>query len=172
MSGCKRKLDVIRLRELLSYDPATGVLTWKVNRGGRKAGDITGCSMGPKKYLLVGVDRQLFLAHRVAWALQYGVWPDHDIDHVNGDRTDNRLSNLRVATRSENMQNARPGRHNTSGTRGVHWRAHAQKWCVVLYAHKQRHHIGYFDTLNEAADACARAKGRLHTFSPKAYCDA
>lgn len=170
MLGLERTPDVARLREVLVYDADTGLLVWRVSRGRVSAGTVAGCDRGDG-YQTVRVDRKLLLSHRVAWALHYGSWPDRDLDHVSGVASDNRIDNLRLASRSENMQNAQTRRAAKDTPRGVHWHARARKWCVVLYAQKQRHYVGLFASLADAIAARSTAKARVHTFSPKAYCD-
>lgn len=133
------------LKELLEYCPDTGTLTWK-ERGrvwfksdavfgyrahviwnSRYAGNeaFTANKDGYKVGAVLGTN---FRAHRVAIAISYGEWPPDDVDHENGDRSDNRLSNLRVVPRAENTRNAMIPKNNTSGALGVYWRRDIQKW--------------------------------------------
>ena len=118
----KKKLpDIARMREYLAYDPDTGVITWlkpKANNG--KAGKPTGCLSKSTGYLYVVFDYTMVAAHRVAWALHHGEWPNGEIDHINNDRADNRLANLRIATRRQNAVN-QPGRGSNTGVKGVYW---------------------------------------------------
>ena len=94
------------LRQIMHYDPETGIFTWKVQKGRRvKPGDRSGCpdSLG---YLMIIIDRHAYKAHRLAWLYMTGEWPQ-EIDHINCDRSDNRWANLRLATRSQNGANRR-----------------------------------------------------------------
>lgn len=113
------KLTQKRVKELLDYDPETGLLTWKVNKGrGAKVGGKAGsnCING---YLYVGIDSKRLLIHRVVWLWYYGYFPENEIDHINRVRTDNRICNLREVSRSCNSHNSCVPMSNTSGIKGV-----------------------------------------------------
>lgn len=100
--------------------------------------------------------------------MAYGAWPDGEIDHINGDRKDNRLENLRLATSSENKQNIGLKSNNRSGFTGVSWFAAAKKWRADITIAGKMRHLGRFDTPEAAAEAYAKAKAELHTFNPVA----
>ena len=141
--------SVERLRELLNYDPKTGVFTWRVDRRNgnvirKKAGDVAGCKRGKTGYEIIGIDGKLYLAHRLAWQHVFGVKPSRQVDHINGDRSDNSLDNLRLASQSQQNGNQKRRRDNTSGLRGVH--KHKNKWKTQI----GRKHIGVFDTKQDA----------------------
>lgn len=139
-------LNQERIKELFEYDADTGDLIWKVSRGTRKKGSIAGC-INSEGYLCVGVDGEVYHAHRIIWIYVYGFLPDKPtIDHINRVKTDNRISNLRAATLSENIVNREMQSNNTSGCRGVNWRKREQKWRVVISGK----HFGYFKNFNEA----------------------
>lgn len=157
-------IAIDRLRELLAYDPLVGVLTWRTKRSGvsrKQAG-----SLKPSGYIVVQVDRKMLRAHRIAWALTKGEWPEQEIDHRNGDRSDNRWANLREATHAENAQNKVKQSNNKSGYLGVCWFKPRGKWKVEIQADKKRRHVGYFDDVHEAAAAYAAAKSEIHPFQP------
>lgn len=108
-------LTADRVRELLSYDAETGILTRKVRTSHRiNLGDVAG-TVRPDGYLKVSLDNKSYLAHRVAWVIEYGVWPDFEIDHINGIRSDNRICNLRDVTPSTNQENQRVAYKNSAG---------------------------------------------------------
>ena len=92
-------LEALRLRELLSYDPDTGLFRWSKNKGSKDAGELAGC-VSPKGYILIGIDGCLYLAHRLAWLYVHGEFPEKDIDHRDQDKSNNRICNLRLATSS------------------------------------------------------------------------
>jgi hypothetical protein len=139
-----------RIKELLSYDPDTGVFTWRVNRGKVRAGDPTGCP-DTYGYLVIGVDRALHRSHRLAVLYMTGAWPTSDVDHINGDPQDNRWANLRSASRTENNFNTGLRCNNKSGRRGVHWNPLLGKWRAGGRLRGKTVHLGCFDSLDEAA---------------------
>ena len=102
-----------------------------------------------------GIFGKAYSAHRVIWLLHTGSFPLHHIDHINGDRSDNRISNLRAATRTENNRNRRIPNNNTSGAMGVIWSKQDQKWRAQIKVDGRKRHLGYFDNF---ADAVATRK--------------
>ncbi len=122
------ELTAEELRELLNYDQETGIFTRKVSTSNRvKVGAVAGCS-GGDGYLLIMVQSRLYQAHRLAWLHTHGVWPKGQIDHINRDRSDNRIANLRDVTQKQNLQNRSKSSTNTSGHPGVSWNKRISKW--------------------------------------------
>lgn len=159
-----KPLTAERLRELLSYDSETGVFLRVARTSNRiKAGDKAG-TRRPDGYLKVSVDGHQFLAHRLAWFYVHGFWPQHQIDHINGDRSDNRIANLRDVPPTLNQQNQRRAhsRNASSGLLGASWDRRKAKWVAQMSCGKASKHIGYFNTKDEAAAAYLTAKRRLH----------
>lgn len=140
--------SVRRLRELLDYDPATGVFTWRLYRGRVAAGSVAG-SLDRYGYRQIQIDGKLHLAHRLAWLYVYGEWPSGELDHADGSRDSNGINNLRPATRSQNNANAARRRDNKSGFKGVHFHGPRQRFIARV----QNRHLGYFDAAEEAAAA-------------------
>jgi len=140
----KDMLTADQARELLTYDPETGSFFWKVRRGHMRPGDQAGNidSIGYVRLRLHGV---LHHAHRLAWLIFYGEWPGREIDHVNGDRADNRIANLREANRSQQGQNKAMQRNNSSGFKGVCWFKPRGRWKAEICVLGERKHLGYFD---------------------------
>jgi hypothetical protein len=104
-------------------------------------------------------------AHRVLWALTYGEWPEHDIDHINGVRHDNRISNLRAVDRAENLKNVKLRNSNTSGFNGVYWAEDRKKWRAEISANNKNIKLGSFDTLDDAI-RCRMAANIKYGFHP------
>jgi hypothetical protein len=153
-------LTAERLREVLAYDPETGVLTWRVDRGPgtRRAGKSAGC---PKEgYLRIMVDGRHYYAHRLAWLYVNGAWPAAFLDHVNMDGTDNRIANLREATKSENACNKGAHRDNSSGIKGV--TRQGSRWQVNITKGGRFMYVGLFKTAEEARAAYAAAALEHH----------
>ena len=141
------------LRSILSYDPETGIFTWKIGSANQvKAGDIAGCPDGDG-YLRIRVQSRLYRAHRLAWFYVYGEWPTDRIDHINRIRSDNRISNLRDVSQKQNLQNAGKYSHNTSGHSGVSWHKQSSKWRARIMHNQKHFHLGYFSILEEAISA-------------------
>lgn len=155
------------LRKLLRYEPETGKLYWRERTPdmfvGRLARPEHSCkrwntinakreagSSLPEGYRQISVFGTNFLSHRIVWALYYGKDPEEHIDHINGNRTDNRISNLRVASPQENSKNQRKGVRNTSGVLGVNWSERLGKWRAEISVKGKNKHLGLFDTLEEA----------------------
>lgn len=160
-----RGLTAERLRELLSYDPATGeFLRLATPRNASKAGDVAGCVVDG--YRRISVDGRQYQGHRLAWLHAHGRWPADQIDHVNGIRDDNRLCNLREATNAENLQNLTARSNSRSGLLGVSWHARAGKWMGQITHNRKLHYLGLFATAEEAHVAYLEAKAKLHTFQP------
>lgn len=135
------------LKKLVHYDPETGVFIWLVDRGDKiKAGDIAGGSNLSSGYKRLCIDYKSYLQHRLAFLYMEGNLPKVFVDHINGNRSDNRWCNLRHATKLENARNCAARSDNTSGTTGV-WQPKGRKKWVVQFRNK---HIGYCDTLDQA----------------------
>lgn len=153
----KSNLAHARLTELLNYDPETGIFSWKVDRQRVRKGDTSGY---PDKagYLQIGIDGRLYLAHRLAWFYVNGSWPKLEIDHINRDKADNRICNLRLATRRENILNKAPSKVNNSGVTGVYWNKSAGKWHAQIYSNGKRFSLGMFTQKESAIEARKQAE--------------
>lgn len=160
-------LSTERLRELLHYDPETGKFTRLIACGGRPVGSQAGC-LREDGYVTFSIDDVLYLAHRVAWFYVHGVWPPDDTDHEDGNRQNNRIKNLRPATRGQNNENQyKPRSDNKSGYRGVSWSKGMGKWLAQIVVRGVCHNLGYFDDPLEARDAYLKGKRRLHEFATR-----
>lgn len=146
-------LDVKQLFDFLHYDPETGVFIWKVNtaRSGR-IGEIAG-NVNRRGYRSIWINGLQFSAHRVAWAMSYGEWPELDVDHINQNKSDNSICNLRHANRSENMFNRGKNKNNTSGIKGVTFCKRTGKWRAQITLNRKSIKIGRFETKEDASHA-------------------
>ena len=133
----------------LRYEPDTGLLFWKVRGGGRRVNRPAG-GVEVNGYIVIAVNKKRFKAHRLAWLLSTGRWPGNEIDHINYNKTDNRLVNLREATHKENMRNSRAQKNSKSGFVGVSFYPRYQKWRADIYVDGKTRTIGYFTTIDEA----------------------
>jgi len=150
-----------RLKALVSYDPKTGIFRWNMARRRCRPGDVTGCRM-KQGYIAIRLDDVLYTAHRLAWLYVTGEWPKEQLDHINGDRSDNRIANLREATNAQNAQN-RKRRDNKTGFTGVN--KENNRWKAEIKVNYKKIRLGLFDTPEEAHAAYLKAKHGLHPFS-------
>lgn len=152
-----------RLHELFRYEPETGKLT-RIAKSGRRGviGEVVG-SRGAKGYLYVSIDGLRYLVHRIVYKMMTSEDPPagRDIDHLNGDRGDNRWNNLRVVSRTENNRNAQKSKNNASGTTGVSWSNQAGKWMSQIMVDYRHYHLGLFDNLEDAVAARKAAEIRF-----------
>lgn len=153
-----------RLLELLSYNPDTGEFVWRKYKGSHAgAGDIAGASAIKGRYSSIAIDQRPYLAHRLAWFYAYGVWPEFEIDHKDGDGKNNCLSNLRDVPHVINMQNIRVAKKMSRSCElmGVSMAATPGKFTAGLTAFGKHIHVGTFETEEAAHLAYLQAK-RLH----------
>lgn len=161
-------LTQARLKELLHYNPDTGVFTRLVATSNFiKVGDIAGASHN-RGYICISVHSKPYLAHRLAWLYMTGQFPSKQIDHVNGVRNDNRFINLRQCTQYENDQNRVSRKNTTSKYIGVSWNNERRKWRATININGKQKHLGRFETEEEALSAYIEAKAKIHTFNPVA----
>lgn len=172
------KIDIATLRRLLNYDPKTGGLVWlprtsEMFKSPTRADKD--CAAWNKKYAgkpaFTAVNRNgyrhgaifgvTYTAHSVAWALTAGSWQVHTIDHINGDRLDNRASNLRDVPHSVNNRNMSANRRNTSGVMGVHFNRATGKWVASIKGGGRMTNLGYYSTIEEAAAVRREAEKRF-----------
>ena len=153
-----------RLHELFSIDPNTGVMFRKCpTKGGVKAGQVAGWKRA-SGHLCVMVDHVTYPAHRIAYVLYHGDCPcEFEIDHINGVRNDNRLCNLRLVTRKQNMENKTAARTNKTGYKGVSFDKHSKKWKASISHNHKQINLGRYETAKEAGAAYASAAKRLFT---------
>lgn len=156
-------------KQVLDYDPLTGVFTWKVdifvgNKNSRiqvRKGDIAGCSVKPFGYIRIGYRRKYVEGQRLAWLFTHGPIDLGLVDHKDCNPANNRIDNLRLATSPENGYNAKLAKNNTSGVKGVTWNATQQKWSARVSVNGKRHTLGVFSDKNQA-EAVVKAFREQH----------
>jgi HNH endonuclease/AP2 domain len=169
----RRKEDILTqvyLKSILRYELHTGKLFWIVDKGRVEAGDEAGTKSG-RGYVEIKIDGKSYLAHRLAWLYMTGGLPTHEIDHINGNPSNNRWINLREGTHSQVTRPHRTYKTNISGYSGVHWRKDADKYRVRITVNNQRISLGHYSDFEEACRARAKAEkkyfGRLRRVKRK-----
>lgn len=162
------------LKECFDYNPDTGSLKWKA-RDVSHFKTLNAASVWNSKYAntevgtlksgrkILSLDGKKHKVHRIIWIICHGQSPENHIDHINGNPEDNRLENLRDVTNAENHKNRKIPKTNTSGVHGVSWYKRKQKWQAMIRTSGGHLHLGYFDSLDEAAKARKEAE-KLHGY--------
>lgn len=157
------KVALTRLQELVSLDADTGILYWRSSHCSRvRQGSPAGCA-SKGGYIRLQIDGVIIPSHRAVWALHTGAWPPDDIqvDHINGDKHDNRPANLRLATNSQNQCNSRKT-SGKSGLRGVFWAKDKKAWRASIMLNYKTNHLGYFANKEDAHAAYCIAAAKTH----------
>jgi hypothetical protein len=155
-----------RLCELLNYDPETGIFTWKTAAGKRVKEGLRAGWDDEKGYRKIQIDGKTYREHQLAWFYVNSKWPAHEVDHKDGIRNNNRISNVREATRSENRQNLSGKSNGKSGIMGCSWHKKTKKWQAYIQVGGKWYALGYFDKREDAGAAYLKAKKELHSFQP------
>lgn len=167
-------MEPAELRKLLRYEPETGKLYWLPRTAGifadgdrivaqwnsRLAGKEAFTAVSKQGYRVSRIFNRGYYAHRVIWALHHGEWPKGEVDHINGDRSDNRISNLRNVSRAENCRNTARSVRNKSGAVGVHWHKQTQKWHARIKRDGKTTSLGLFFDFDDAVAARKAAEPR------------
>lgn len=165
----KESITHERLRELVDYDPETGVFRWKRDMRGRR-GSVgrVGMQVGsvrPDGRRVISLDGKKYLAGRLAWFYTYRVWPEPTVDHINGDYTDDRLENLRELSFGGQVQNRGVQKNSSSRVPGVSWYKADSCWRARIKLNGKEISLGYFKNFDDAVAARRRAEAELHPFS-------
>ena len=149
----RKLLTQEQVKNEVSYDPLTGLFTRLKGKGaGKQAGSINKY----RHYAYIRILGNRYMAHHIAWLYVYGVLPDGDIDHINRQKSDNRISNLRLVTKSDNQHNLPKKKSNTSGITGVYFNKHS--WVAQITYKGKVIYLGSFATKQEAADRRKKAE--------------
>jgi HNH endonuclease/AP2 domain len=148
------------LKKLLEYEPESGNFIRRISRHKHKAGEIAG-TLHPFGYTHIKIDGRSYKAHRLAWFYIHGVWPNGEIDHIDRNRSNNALKNLRVVNRKGNVENTGPTIRSKTGIKGASWKAKIKKYQAQITHNGQKIYLGIFDTAIEAGVAYENAAQRL-----------
>ena len=160
-------MDAATLREWADYDAETGIMTWRKSNSNRAyAGDRFGANIDSKGYFRACLLGKQYRTHRLAWLHYYGELPKGMIDHINRDRLDNRVANLRLADATLNARNISGQCNNTSGFRGVTRRSDGKKWVAQITDGYKNHYLGSFSDIEQAVAARKKAEQELWRASP------
>lgn len=157
-------LSATRLREVVTYEPLTGLFRWREYRGHwARAGDVAGSLDKSSGYVQICIDQVSQYAHRLAWLYTHGRWPEGLIDHENHDRSDNRIDNLRDVSIEVNNANPAGARaHSRSGIPGVYQLPNG-RWCAYITRNRKRKHLGVFRTAEAAGQKVQDARAAVAT---------
>lgn len=155
-------ISIDELRRILDYNEETGELIWKVFRGGKAVVGAVAGAINYYGYISINLLGVHTLAHRIAWAIYYGDWPDSPLDHINCIKTDNRIKNLRITDHKGNSKNRGKSKSNTTGYKGVFLYKGYNKFVAIITSDRKRFYLGYFDTAEEAYEAYKTAAIKLH----------
>ena len=142
------------------FDYKNGELYWKTSKGSAKSGKKAGCLDG-KGYIQVKINTRSYKIHQLIFFIKYGYIPK-EIDHINGIRNDNRIENLRAVTTSQNQQNSKIGKNNTSGYKNVTWDYLVKKWRVQINIKGKNKYLGVFEDLELADLVAQEARNKYH----------
>ena len=166
----KERLNDLSCEELkgyLKYDINTGLFISLVSTQNKiKVGSVAGCHsrVGREKpYVIIGINKKLYFAHRLAWLYVHEEWPEVEIDHIDGDTLNNKLENLRAVDRSGNMRNRRISSNNKSGVTGVFWSNKDSRWIATIKSNQKNIYLGCFKNIQEASD-CRKNAEKLYGF--------
>ena len=168
-----RTIPIDMLKQIFSYNPLTGDVYWVIPRRNVKAGSVAGNIDPSSGYIRVTFAQKTLKTHRIGWALSYGVWPTLDIDHINGCKSDNRLINLRLATRTENIRNAKKKKTAQCSLKGITpYKDNVSKFIAQININGKQQYLGLYATEQEAHDKyCEVAKKEFgEFFKPDCLC--
>jgi hypothetical protein len=155
------QVSIDKFKEELHYDKLTGRFLWLKHKKAERIG-LYAEKDHPNGYRQIYIFKRNYLAHRLAWVFSFGSWPENHIDHINEDKKDNRIGNLRDVPQSINLANQKnPQRNNTSGYRGVSFKKRISKFHAQIFVNKKYNSLGYFDSAEEAHKAYLKFKEQI-----------
>lgn len=160
-------IDQKTVKEFLDYDPKTGIFRWKKRdswpkfMNTRLAGKEAGCK-NVAGYVVIRIGKRLYLAHRLAWLIMKGEWPEFEVDHRDGVKSNNKWLNLRNSTHAQNKFNCGLSKRNTSGYKGITWSKHSKKWIAQISVDGRHRYLGLFKNPLEAHNAYEKAAKKYH----------
>lgn len=154
-------LTIERLKEVLHYDAELGAFTWRHGYRWRKEGEIAGKIHPTLKYRLICIDSKQYPASKLAWFYVHEVWP-REVDHIDGERANDRIVNLLEVSRSQNCWNSAIRSHNTSGRKGVYFDKQRGKWLAYIRKYGKMYSLGRYASFEEACRVRAAAEKRFH----------
>lgn len=157
-----------RLMELFIYDSVTGEFTRTMSKRSDRIGKPAGAPNG-FGHIQIRIDGVLHMAHRLAFLYVYGSFPTTNVDHIDGNPSNNSICNLRLATPKENQENVKLRVDNTSGHKGVTWNTRDRKWVARVQHHRVRILVGKFDLLDQAVQAVKSTRDMLFTHNKTGY---
>lgn len=161
------KLTQARLKDVIDYDPITGAITWSIRSCNRwpDIGRVAG-TLSVEGYRVITLGGVMFKAHHLAWLHTTGELPVDQIDHIDGNRDNNSIKNLRECSHAENHQNRKDPERRHPGLRGAYRYGVSGRWRSVIVVDRSSRHLGYFNTPEDAHQAYLTAKAQLHKFNP------
>jgi len=152
------------LKKLLSYDKETGLFFWNISKGTIKAGKKAGFKQS-KGYIQISIDNKQYFAHRLAWLYIHGAWPINLIDHIDQNKENNKIENLRDVTKEINFQNqSKSHSNNKTNLLGVHYKKSIDKYAARIKSNGKDYFLGYFDNPEDASTRYFEAKSVYHTY--------
>ncbi len=157
----ENQLCAKELRRLLDYNPETGIFTRLIQRSNMKSGSVAG-SVYPDGYVYIMINRERFLAHRLAWLYMTGSFPQMEVDHIDRVRSNNSWNNLRSVSTQQNSFNRSIHSNNKTGFKGVCFEKREGKFKASIRFNGRTRHLGYFSTAEEASQCYRLAAIKLH----------
>jgi len=156
------KTDYEIISELLECDTETGLFKWKIRRSNHCARGWFGGADHGDGYKVIRINNQLYRSHRIIWLMTHKMWPKNQIDHIDNDVSNNKISNLREATGCQNKQNRKINKNTTSQIKGIMQNPYTKKWIARVSVNGKRKNLGHFHWLHHAKEAIEKFRVEHH----------